>query len=221
MLRDLFTKGFAVTSLPKECADRMLEIVESQSFASVTGVYDQQPTVTETEFNFPEVWTHRGKAVQAFDLSDSPKELEQIWQGIGAKHLSPFQEIMGKFDQTCMLAHRFSVGQEIGFHSDTTEATFFGMIAYLGDTGFSEGDGGYLRLGRAHLDPNGALSNVTEIAKVMPNHGTLVIVSNIDPTFVHAVEPLRNKKKRFTQACRFGYSAQRFAIKKMNRGGYS
>ena len=220
MLKDLFTQGFFLTSIPKETADLMLEIVEAQDFSKVSGVYDQQPEF-QSDFNFPEVWMHRGKAVQAFDMNEYPKELEALWGQIAQEHFSGFQKIMGAFDQTCMLAHRFSVGQEIGFHSDTTEATFFGMIAYLGDSGFSEEDGGFLKLGRATLSETGAISAVSEIARVLPNHGTLVIVSNIDPTFVHAVEPLRSEKKRVTQACRLGYSSQRFSIKKMNRGGYS
>jgi len=230
MLKDLFTRGFAVSSLPIEIADRMLGIIESQKFLSIQGVdvYKQHTEFKDRHLSFPEIWSNQGKAVQAFDDWNYPQELKDIWDFLRKKYLSGFETMMGSFDHSCMLAHRFSEGQQIGFHSDTIEATFFGLVAYLGESDFTEDDGGYLRLGRARLDSQGKVlnwlkneGNIVEISRILPNHGTLVILSNIDPTFVHAVEPLKIKKKRFTHACRFGFSSQRFAVKSIDRGGYS
>jgi hypothetical protein len=223
MINDLFSKGFFVTRLPVEVADAMLEIVERQDFVSITGesVYTETNTFLDKSLAYPEIWSYKGKPVQAFDESPYPAELVDIWHKIRVGILSPFESIMGSFDHVCMLAHRFSTGQQIGFHSDTTEASFFGLIAYLGDSGFTEEDGGFLRLGRAAVNRSGVIERVYETGRVYPNHGNLVVVSNIDPTFVHAVEPLKRPKKRLTQACRFGYSSQRYSIKNMDRGGYS
>jgi hypothetical protein len=236
MLKELFSHGFVVSSLSKKTADRMLEIIENQNFLSIQGadVYQQHREFKDRHLSFPEIWSNQGRAVQAFDDWDYPQELKDIWQDLKFKYLSGFEGLVGNFDHTCMLAHRFSEGQQIGYHSDTIEATFFGLIAYLGDSDFTENDGGYLRLGRASLDSQGKIltgsslqkwlnadGNIIEFGKVFPNHGTLVILSNIDPTFVHAVEPLRTQKRRFTHACRFGFANQRFAVKSADRGGYS
>lgn len=224
-LNDFFKHGYTVTQLDVKLADQVLEWVEAEKFDKLSQrvIYKDRAVEEEMGKSYPSLWTVDGEPTQAFDRITWKETYTNFWNEVlQDDYFSFFRKTFGNFSNFCMLGHEFKAGDELGWHRDLIESTYFGNILYLGDNDYTRDDGGYLRIGRTQLDSTGLplIRSLKIVGEVLPNHGTMVTISNMNPCILHDVVQLKNQKKRYTHACRFGFMENRLAKKKMMGGGW-
>lgn len=241
---EFYLSGFTVIQIKKDQADDLLEIVSEERFLPVSDIFDVYASKTvntksgvaiEPEFNVkvraslspfwndikhPDIWGDgvNGDFKKVNPFVQYPQELSDFWDEFRDRHFQWFTKTWGAFDHKYLLAHQYHSGQSLGFHHDLSDSTILNCIGYLGDSNYTEEDGGYLEIAECDVDSSGLPlpETVKPIRKIMPNHGTIVVMDNTNPRILHRVEPLRANKRRFTLSCQFGY-LRNILTKKTNK----
>lgn len=228
-LNHFFKYGYTVTQLSPALADYMLRLIEAEKFKHVDQeeIYVTYRRIAsyhpEIAKRYPEMWTENDVHVQAFDKIKWKDVYTHFWNDVlQQEYFSWFKSSFGVFSSFGMLAHKFNAGEELGWHRDLIEATYFGNILYLGDDDYTKDDGGYLRVGRVKLDDKNSprLDTLEVLGEILPNHGTLVTVTNLDPCILHDVVKLQTDKRRYTHGCRFGFIENRVSKKESAGDGF-
>lgn len=230
-LDHFFSKGFVVRKIKKDIADSLLENLKKEIFLDSKQIFDVYESdkysssvgeVSEPEFNVklknslkfdwenvvhPDIWIKgvNGPHISKKPFNDYPEIFKNFWQEV-EESMSWFTNIYGNFTHRYMLAHRYLENQSLGWHHDLSDSTWFNNILYLGDTNFNKDDGGYLSVCECSIDDQGLPTEIVSVlADVLPNHGTLITLDNMNPRILHKVYPLMVQKDRFTLSCQFGY----------------
>jgi len=223
-VNSFFKNGYYVNNFSTQEADYLLSLIEKEEFAKSEQkkLFLDSPEHPDTLLEYPEIWTENGKIVQAFSRKTYNPDLISFWGRFSNNCLTWFHKNFETFNDMTMLAHNFKINNQIGFHTDYIEASFLGVIVYLGDSDFKKTDGGYLELAKCKVTDEGKpiLDTIQIIQEVLPNHGTVVFISNTNPCFLHRVTPLNSNKKRISHACRFGFLSNRFSKKNLPNHGY-
>ena len=223
-VNSFFKNGHYVGKLDDNTSDYLLNLIEKEKFAQAEqkNLFLDNPDHPDAKLEYPEIWTENGSIVQAFSRQNYNPDLVQFWKEFSDINLKWFKDSFGSFDDMTMLAHNFKINNEIGFHTDYIEASYLGVIVYLGDRNFTKDDGGYLELAKCKVDNDGTpiIETVLVLNQILPNHGTVVFISNTNPCFMHRVVPLKYNKKRVSHACRFGFITNRLSKKNLPNHGY-
>jgi hypothetical protein len=239
-----YASGFTILRIEQATADFLLKTIQRESFLPVSSVFDvyasktvstRNGQVVEPEFNVkireslkdywkgvahPQIWKNgvNGDFSSVSPFVEYPEALKSFWSDFSEQNLKWFSKTWGPFDHMGLLAHNYSTGQSLGYHHDLSDSTQINCIGYLGDADFSEGDGGYLEIAECDVDGYGLPieGTIKTVYKVMPNHGTVVVMDNTNPRLLHRVEPLKSPKLRITLSCQFGYLSNILA-KKTNK----
>lgn len=241
---EFYMSGFTTVQIPKDKADKLLKIVAHETFLPVSDIFDVYENKTfvtksgvaiEPEFNIkvrealspfwgdikhPDIWGDgvNGDSKKVNPFVKYPPALSDFWEEFSSDQLGWFNKTWGPFDHRYLLAHRYQTGQSLGFHHDLSDSTVLNCIGYLGDSDFTEEDGGYLEIAECDVDSEGLPKpkTVRTVRKILPNHGTVVVMDNTNPRLLHRVEPLKSSKNRFTLSCQFGY-LRNILTKKTNK----
>lgn len=224
-LDHFFKYGYTVTHIDPSVANQVLEWIEAEKFKRVPTdeIYTAYRKIDELGKSYPQMWMEGSQHVQAFDRIQWKKIYSHFWSDVlQQEYFTWFRESFGMFSNFGMLAHKFSEGDELGWHRDQIEATYIGNILYLGDDDYTHGDGGYLRVGRVKLNERHTprLETLEVVGEILPIHGTLVTITNINPCILHDVVKLQVPKRRYTHACRFGFLENRVSKKESPGDGF-
>lgn len=233
-LDQFYAQGFVVTQIDDDVADELFSFLKTQNFlpsSKIFDVYDSNKyesivgSVVEPSFNVtlkdrlkkswrglvhPNIWDKgvNGPSAEATPFQSYPDEFQSFWSELASsQYYSYFTNIYGEFTQRFMLAHKYEIGQGLGWHHDLTDSTWFNNILFLGDDDFTEEDGGFLGIADCRIDIDGfpMEGTIRNLRNVAPKHGTLVTMNNMHPRLLHRVEPLSRPKNRYTLSCQFGY----------------
>lgn len=197
-LQEFYEHGYTLTHIQKPIADRLLEVMRRQRFIPESQKKPTNPMLPDWDTAF------------SSKTSDNvaPPEFQEFWDQIAAHdYFSYFHLIWGEFSQKNIMAQKYLRGSVVPPHQDVHEGMHITNILYLSGDKFDLSDGGYLRCGKWQLDSAGwgKLETVRNNSKVLPQHGSLVTICNMVPTFCHSVETLASDKERYSLICRMGY----------------
>lgn len=213
-LRSLFQKGYSVTKIEKSLADKVLEAMPRQTFK-----YPDKITQKEHPMYHSDTGLFYCECVTPF-TSDQPPLMgrgfhegdldffTEFWGLISSSETYKwYRESFGPVTRFSKQMHDFKKGESLGFHFDYKDATPFINILYVGDDDFTEGDGGYLEVGKCRVTDGFEIirDSIEVTGRIFPNHGTLVTLNNMTPYFVHSVARLMSSKKRYSFICQFGH----------------
>lgn len=193
-LKSFFKKGYCVAKVDKSVSDHLLQVIQRQPFVEGDGVYASE------NFRAPLISKWESSKIIPSENKDAPIELLDFYSHAKEhQFFRPFIETMGSFTQGCPMINRFRNGDGMVWHTDSLDATAITCCLYLTPDEFTLEDGGWLGVGRY----NGESVDVFE--RILPNHGTLVLINNFDPTNQHRVDPMRSNKERNTLLFHLGY----------------
>jgi len=225
-----YSQGFSVVQIGRDKANHLLEIMRRENFLPVSDIFDvyskktvsvKTEEITEPDFNIkvkdalkqnwlgvhhPHIWKKGVNGESNSICPDYPDEVISFWKDFSKEYLAWFNQTWGGFDHLGLLSHQYHQGQSLGFHHDLSDSTELNCIGYLGAENYQQSDGGYLEIAECDVDFDGMpiLSSIKTIKKIMPNHGTVVVLDNTNPRLLHRVEPLYVTKERITLSCQFG-----------------
>lgn len=191
----LFSRGYSVTQIDSEVADSLLAVLRNQTFNEHSGFYpDSVP---------PQVVSWSNQQTKA------PSPISDFWRRLAtSQFFHIFTLNFGDFSFFKMSAHRYELNQTLLWHHDFHEAVPVNNILYLSESKvISEEDGGCLQIGKWSIDRNGwgQQSDAVLQTTIVPRHGTLVTLFNMNPSICHAVTPLKAPYGRYSLICRMGY----------------
>jgi hypothetical protein len=195
-VRALFQKGYIEGSVHRDEADRLLSLLKKQSFFE-GGNYREDPSLPP-----PQV------------LTQAPAELFEecrSWSNYSA--LIGVQSLFGPFSYWFCTANRFTGGRGMMWHNDHVDASFSTVLIYLTEEDWKEDFGGCLEVGKISdasrmIEPrlnSNESGMVQTIGRIIPRHGTTVILNNLGLPFCHRVTPIEPNKTRYTLMFHFGY----------------
>jgi len=204
-INKFFKDGYTVTKIDSNIADYFLEVVKNQTYVEGDGYYASAgygaPLISKWESSY---------VVPSYN-EEAPKIFKDFWNDLSTSpYFEWFTKNFGDFSQGSPMINKYLKNSGMVWHSDSYDSTFMTNILYLTSENFVESDGGYLGVGKCQLNNDGFLdeNTITEIEKILPNHGVMVTVNNIDLTTLHRVEELHNKKERYSLLCHLGYVDQ-------------
>jgi hypothetical protein len=189
-----FNQGFVINHIDLKKADSLLEVLKRQVFNSHSGVYQNNHPPQVVSWSYHE--------------NQTPPSIFEFWSELAkSSFFDLFTLNYGDFSQLKMSAHKYLKNQTLLWHQDFHEALPINNVLYLADAPVKEEDGGLLEVGKWRVDRNGwgQQKEVSKIATVLPSHGTLVTMFNMNPTIVHAVTPMKGDYGRYSLICRMGY----------------
>jgi len=205
-INHFFNYGYAVSHIPLDLADCLLEAVRSQQYHVCDGTYKssnlEAPLLASWDSALLPSKFLNGITPQIFsDLNTHLRDLS---------FLNWFETNFGNFSQFSVMVNKFSKNNGMIWHNDHLDSTFLSVLIYLSKDTFSEEDGGFLELGKIYdtdliVDARPPAHEVQYLRKVIPNHGTVVLINNTKIDSVHKVEKLISDKERYTILCHFGY----------------
>lgn len=212
-LTSFFKKGYAVAKIPKNQADFLLQLARKQDYVKGDGFY------AGDNFEAPLISEWEEMNIIPSENKDAPEIFQKYWNDLAASEfLAWFQRSFGLFTQGCPMLNFYKKDSGMVWHSDCNDASYIGVLTYLtGDT-FTEADGGYLGIGDCALnDENQVRKDTVQIVdKIVPNHGVVVFINNLDTTHLHRVERLLSDKERITLLCHFGFAENTLTQKRLN-----
>ena len=134
-----------------------------------------------------------------------------------------WRHIYGEFDEIHVNVNKVDMTGEMDWHFDGYDGTFLQILAYPNLDDFIWDDGGHLLVGRPEVlshegDPMPHWSPETSLDKILtkrvditkrfvPNNDHIVVLNNIDPSFVHKVTKLKADKSRHTVIATLGFKS--------------
>jgi hypothetical protein len=204
-INGFFRRGFTVTEIEKEAADFYLAEVEKQPFVEGDHFYASE------NFGAPLISKWESTHIVPSHNREAPSVFKKFWDDLsGHSYFEWFTKNFGPFSQGSPMINQYRKNDGMVWHTDSYDATFMTNILYLSRDNLSLEDGGYLSVGRCSLNEHGVVDKDTIIhyADILPNHGVLVTVNNIDHTTLHRVAPMAVSKQRISLLCHLGYAEQ-------------
>ena len=209
-LNNFFRDGFTVTKIDIEQADNLLSFIKRDNYIDEEDVYTlDNPSSMALEESWKGV-IHPKAPVwdKKSPFNSAPETFQEFWKNLSeSDYFSWFPKLYGSFTHRTIMAHKYTKNDGMGWHYDVTDATLLLNILYLSEDVWELKDGGYLEIGHCNVNGKGIpLKNTVESKiKVLPNHGTLVTISNYNPSVLHKVEKIFSSKTRYALVCQLGY----------------
>lgn len=181
-LNAFYRQGYLVTDIALPSADALLAEIEKEAWVWVV------PEDNEGEQN-PYARTYQSRFVAADSLlrPTAIRPEYAAYRDAFRRWASPIFERFDHADQSLVTALAGGEGYEMDLHADAGDRSLFTTLLYLGHAACEPNEhGGELELVRvdAH-NPHGGEQAVLE--RVVPVHGRLVVMNNLDPTVYHRV----------------------------------
>lgn len=194
-----FSQGWVATAVTKEVADRALEVVERQRFRAESKILSTNPMLPEWDSS---------ESKRTAD-NRAPTELVDLWdQILKQPYFDYWRLVYGEFSQKTVLLHQHNKGVKLQFHNDVHEGLHLTNVLFLTHSDWSVQFGGNLLFGRWRLNKEwwGDEDSVVKTAEVVANHGILVSICNVVPTFCHSVSEMTADLTRYSLISRCGYA---------------
>lgn len=209
-LERFWRDGYTVTKIDRDIADELLSGIEAQSYVDEPDAYELD---NPASVSLAKSWEGiRHPQAPDWDkkspFNTGPDLFKEFWSEVAfSEYFEWFTQLYGNFTQQSVMVHKYMRNEGMGWHYDVPDATMALNILYLTRDTFTEEDGGYLGVGHCSVDSEGVpvADSVIEVERVLPNHGTLVTLNNMNPKILHRVQKLVAPKSRFSLVCQFGY----------------
>jgi hypothetical protein len=190
-----FKKGFCTATVNREMSDYLLRVLRQQNLVEGDGVYSSE------HFRAPLISKFESNKIIPSENPKAPIELIHFFNDIKKdSFFKPVRELLGDFTQGCPMINHYRKGDGMVWHTDALDATAITGCLYLTEDVFNFEDGGWLGVGKE------INKNIVIFDKILPNHGVLVLINNLDPTNLHRVDPVVSEKERNTLLFHLGYA---------------
>ena len=199
---DYYEKGFVITKIPEELLlffwseIYTTNWIKSKScFQTVPDWYieNQQSVSVPADSHIQECEYQANK----LNLQNSPASLRVLANNLICSSIFDFLRTTRPEHQISNI-HLWNGAEDGIFHQDVIDGTNTLVLCYLADEDWKEEWGGSLTVTKKLLDKD------VYTTKVLPNAGTMIIINNDNPLFMHKVEGLKKEKNRYTFA--FSYN---------------
>jgi hypothetical protein len=183
-LNQFFKDGYVISSVDKIFCDEILRIIRKENFVKAN----------------QEKYGWKDPLVLHWEKDTQPSLFHYYWNYLSSsEYFSFFIKNFGDFSQGLPMSNKFKNGEGMAWHSDYLDGSFMTTMLYLTQDTYTITDGGYLSVGIESSE------KIFTLNTILPQHGTLVCVNNLNPIFKHKVNPLVCDKERYTVMCHFGY----------------
>lgn len=218
--------GYAVTKIEDPILDKLLAQIESERYVDEPGSYELD---NPASVSLAQSWEGiRHPQAPAWDkkspFNSSPEIFDEFWQSLAfSDYFKWFTQLYGNFTHKTVMVHKYMKQEGMGWHYDVTDSTLTLNILYLTRDTFTHSDGGYLGIGHCNVTPEGTpiKESVREVDRILPNHGVMVTINNMNPKVLHRVEKLVAAKSRYSLVCQFGYIGNVLHKERMVRNALS
>jgi len=189
-----FKKGFCTAKVEEGMSDYLLKLLRSQPLVEGDGVYQSE------HFRAPLISKFESQKIIPSENPRTPIELIDFFDTVKKdKFFHPIRDFLGNFTQGCPMINHYRQGDGMVWHTDSLDATIMTCCLYLTKDVFELKDGGWLGVGKQTDE------ELVIFDRILPNHGVLVIINNLDPTNLHRVDPVLSNKERNTLLFHLGY----------------
>jgi hypothetical protein len=123
----------------------------------------------------------------------SPESLKLLSESLIQESIFDFLRVVRPIHKISNI-HLWNGAEGGDYHQDVIDGTNTLVLCYLTDTEWEKSYGGSLTLTKKLLDKNKYTTNV------LPENGTMIIINNDNPLFMHKVEQLKSDVNRYTFA---------------------
>jgi hypothetical protein len=209
-LNNFFRDGFTFTKIDELEADQLLQAIKRDEYIEEEDVYSlDNPSSVALKDSWDGVIHPKAPSWdKKSPFNSAPNLFHDFWKNLSeSEYFSWFPKLYGSFTHRTIMAHKYNKDDGMGWHYDVTDATLLLNILYLTDDTWNLEDGGYLEVGHCNITGKGIpiKDTVESKIKILPNHGTLVTISNYNPSVLHKVEKLFSDKTRYALVCQLGY----------------
>lgn len=188
-VEDVFEKGYCTTQLSPSIANMLLKQLKRETFVEI------QPDAEGLDISGEKYY--KGRFMAARSLL-RPNDLRPIYKLFSEEFNKWAHEIMKQYESAekfNLAAYCGTENYEMEIHTDVGDRSIFDVIAFLGHDFETENDGGVLEVYRM---PIGVDYDTYRdcIGKVIPKHGTVVVLNNLNPTLSHLVTPVKKPSAR-------------------------
>jgi hypothetical protein len=194
-----FSKGWVATRVSPDLADKALAFVEKQNFRVESALKSENPQIPDWD----------SPTSKKTSDNQAPLELIEFWnQLLEHQYFDFWRLIYGEFSQTTVLAHKHRKGVRLPFHNDVHEGLHVTNCLFLTHSNWTKEHGGNMEFGRWVLDSKwwGVENSVVKTGEVIAQHGVLVSICNVIPTFCHGISETLKDETRYTLISRCGYA---------------
>lgn len=196
-IQRFFETGYFVTELPESEADRLLEDIRKEIWIEVAPDVEDYSNLIEKDYKNRYIAAH--SMLRPNDLRESYKRYQREfneWAFPIIKHYKTANRIL-------LSALMGVKGYFMDMHSDVGDRCPFTVLLYLGeDLREHQDQGGNLNIFDVTADnPH---ENPRLIEKIVPSHGKMVILNNLDPTIYHSVDEIKTDIRRYSILSSFG-----------------
>lgn len=192
-IENLYDKGFCLSKLDRDIADQIFLEMHKETFIDIQT--DKQDK--EEPGKYKNYYSSRYIAARSVL---QPKNLRPVYQQFADEFIRWSGPIIKKYksaNQTTLSVFCGVEGYQMGLHNDVGDRSVFDVIVFFGHDIQSKEDGGVLNLYNLVKGDDGKEEKVL-VGEVVPQHGLMVVVNNLNPMFCHEVTELKKKgAKRF------------------------
>jgi hypothetical protein len=194
---DYYEKGFVNTKIPDELmSDFWMQIyttewIKSKSvFKTVPDWYiegqpvDIQGDDAHMEFEY---------RANRLNLERCPDSLKELSEKLINNSIFDFLRIVRPIHEISHI-HLWNGAEGGDYHQDVIDGTNTLVLCYLTETEWKSSYGGSLSVTKKLLNKH------KYTTKILPNAGTMIIINNDNPLFMHKVEELKANVNRYTFA---------------------
>lgn len=196
-INKFFKEGYFVSQIDKSTADNIFNDIEKEVWVYVKPEADEYSGKIEKDYKNRYVSLrsilnpmNHPRSYQAYQdkFNEWAKALLIEYKTAKRVHLSALMGLKGYF---------------MDMHSDVGDRCPFTVLLYLGkDLDDDPQNGGNLNIFEVNVKrPN---ENPVLVESIVPSHGKIVVLNNLDPTIYHSVDEIKTNIKRYSILSSFG-----------------
>lgn len=200
-MKQYLENGFWASEINNEMAQKLLATVKSEHML-------QMEMEKYEDGESKRAFKQRYMAKRSFFQPQNERPIyTEIKDGLGDELERLLELYKNGLDRDCRILTPFlgMPGYMMAMHSDAGDRAAAVVIVYLSDQRFDETTGGELVMYRCQFDDNMEAVEHSEIGKIYPNNGTVVVINPSALQFKHEVRPVNEgNRKRYSLFMTFG-----------------
>jgi len=199
-LNDVLNQGYSTSILPASIYGEISAALYAQQWVSdPNGIYQEVPAFHADALSL----LSKDKGQQAnstndvLDLACPESILQPCKKAIMSNELlDNSQNVMSP---ELVFVDVWNGAENTGWHSDHTDNIDFQFLIYFTAKPFDESTGGTLDTAKRPLNQHvmRGFDNITNIKRIYPEDGLVVMLNCINPSFIHRSLPLKDKLNRY------------------------
>jgi hypothetical protein len=200
-MKQYLENGFWASEINDEMAQKLLATVKSEHML-------QMEMETYEDGTSKRAFKQRYMAKRSFFQPQSERPIyTELKNGLGDELERLLELYKNGMDPDCRMLAPFlgMPGYMMAMHSDAGDRAAAVVIVYLSDQRFDETTGGELAVYRCLLDDNMEEVEHSEVGRIYPNNGAVVVINPSALQIKHGVRPVKEgNHKRYSLLMTFG-----------------